>query len=185
MLLYDSVVSSDPGCPSDLKPGRHLGQLSFKEEAAGKLRVFAMVDVFTQSLLHPLHDYLFGIFKKLPNDGTHDQSRAFDIAQGLAEKYNGSFGFDLSSATDRLPVAVQSYFLSIIFDNHKFGKLWEYILVQRPYYISNNKYGFEKGNIYYSVGQPMGALSSWAMLNMIHHMMVQYCYCQCYGYNKP
>jgi hypothetical protein len=185
MLLYDTVVSSDPGYPSDLKPGRHLGQLSFKEEAAGKLRVFAMVDVFTQSLLKPLHDYLFEIFKNLPNDGTHDQSRAFEIAQGLANKYNGSFGFDLSSATDRLPVAVQSYFLSIIFDNHKFGKLWEYILVQRPYFIGNNKYGFEKGDIYYSVGQPMGALSSWAMLNMIHHMMVQYCYCQCYGFNKP
>lgn len=34
----------------------HLGRLSFKEEAAGKLRVFAMVDVFTQSMLKPLHD---------------------------------------------------------------------------------------------------------------------------------
>jgi len=92
-----------------------MGQLAFKEEAAGKLRVFAMVDVFTQSLLQPLHNWLFDLFRRLPNDGTHDQERAFDLAQKLAEKYNGSFGFDLSSATDRLPVIVQSYFLSTIF----------------------------------------------------------------------
>lgn len=33
-----------------------LGQLAIKEEAAGKVRVFAMVDVWTQSALKPLHD---------------------------------------------------------------------------------------------------------------------------------
>jgi hypothetical protein len=163
--------------------GVHLGQLAFKEEAAGKLRVFAMVDVFTQSLLQPLHLWLFSLFKKLPNDGTHDQERAFDLANELANKYNGSFGFDLSSATDRLPVKIQSYFLSVIF-GEGFGESWQSILVSRPYVILKNDYNLPVGNVYYSVGQPMGALSSWAMLNMIHHLMVQYCYCQCYGYNK-
>jgi hypothetical protein len=104
------------------KEGRHLGQLSFKEEAAGKLRVFAMVDVFTQSILKPLHDYLFNLFRNLPNDGTHNQERAFELAMELAKKYNGSYGFDLSSATDRLPVVIQSYFLSILFGK-RFGEL--------------------------------------------------------------
>jgi len=33
-----------------------LGQLALKEEAAGKIRVFAMVDIWTQSVLKPLHD---------------------------------------------------------------------------------------------------------------------------------
>jgi hypothetical protein len=141
------------------KDGRHLGQLAFKEEAAGKLRVFAMVDVFTQSLLKPLHDYLFEIFRRLPNDGTHDQSKAFDLAQKLAKKYNGSFGFDLSSATDRLPVKVQSYFLTVIF-GQKFGEIWQSILVGRSYFIPKNDYGIPEGDVYYSVGQPMGALSS-------------------------
>jgi hypothetical protein len=27
----------------------------------------------------------------------------------------------------------------------------------------------------YAVGQPMGALSSWAMLAITHHMIMQYC----------
>jgi hypothetical protein len=33
-----------------------LGKLAFKEEAAGKLRVFAMVDCLTQSALYGLHE---------------------------------------------------------------------------------------------------------------------------------
>jgi hypothetical protein len=31
------------------------------------------------------------------------------------------------------------------------------------------------GSIKYSVGQPMGALSSWAMLAITHHMIMQHC----------
>lgn len=93
-----------------------LGQLAFKVEAAGKLRVFAMVDVFTQSLMKPLHDSLFGLFKKLPNDGTHDQEKAFSYAVELGSKYNASYGFDLSSATDRLPISVQSHLLNVLFN---------------------------------------------------------------------
>jgi hypothetical protein len=51
-----------------------IGKLSMKKEAAGKVRVFAMVDVWTQSLLKPLHLALFEFLKSLPNDGTFDQN---------------------------------------------------------------------------------------------------------------
>jgi hypothetical protein len=50
-----------------------VGQLSRKEEAAGKVRVFAMVDVWTQSILKPLHRMLTLFLASLPNDGTKDQ----------------------------------------------------------------------------------------------------------------
>jgi len=61
-----------------------LGQLALKEEAAGKIRVFAMVDVWTQSVLRPLHDWLFDLFKRLPNDCTHNQDVGFLRAQDKA-----------------------------------------------------------------------------------------------------
>jgi hypothetical protein len=93
----------------------YLGALSFKEEAAGKLRVFAMVDIVTQSLLEPLHRVLFSLFKKIPNDCTHDQNRGFTYAQELSLKYGCSFGFDLSAATDRLPVSSQAAILNSLF----------------------------------------------------------------------
>jgi hypothetical protein len=47
--------------------------LGFKQEAAGKVRVFAMVDAWTQFLLGPLHSSLFKLLKTFPTDGTFDQ----------------------------------------------------------------------------------------------------------------
>jgi len=152
-------------------PTAPIGRLSFKEEAAGKLRVFAMVDVITQSLLRPLHDNLFEIFKKIPNDSTHNQDKAYKYAQELSLKYNASFGFDLSSATDRLPISSQKSILNNLFG---IGDLWANILVGREYHINENKYGIPTIPVKYAVGQPMGALSSWAMLNLVHHMMIQF-----------
>jgi hypothetical protein len=55
------------------KGGEAIGQLGFKEEAAGKLRVFAEVDSITQTLLSPLHHQLSRVLKKIGNDGTFDQ----------------------------------------------------------------------------------------------------------------
>lgn len=136
-----------------------LGRLSFKEEAAGKLRVFAMVDVLTQSLLKPLHDHLFYLFRFFPNDGTHDQEKAFKLAQNLADKYNACYGFDLSSATDRLPLSSQIVIINSLFNNN-LGDSWARLLVGRSYQITENEYSIPVGPIYYSVGQPMGALSS-------------------------
>jgi hypothetical protein len=74
-----------------------------------------MVDIITQSLLEPLHRTLFDLFKKIPNDCTHDQDRGFKLAQRLSLKFNCSYGFDLSAATDRLPVSSQSSILDSLF----------------------------------------------------------------------
>jgi hypothetical protein len=52
-----------------------LSKLGFKEEAAGKMRVFAMVDTITQWVLGPLHDKIFHILSRIPQDGTFDQTK--------------------------------------------------------------------------------------------------------------
>jgi hypothetical protein len=57
--------------------------------------------------LKPLHDFLFAILKKLPNDGTFDQNAAFERAQTKSHVSGCCFGYDLSSATDRLPILLQ------------------------------------------------------------------------------
>lgn len=152
-----------------------LGKLSFKEEAAGKLRIFAMVDVITQSLFNPLHLQLFKLFKNIPNDCTHNQNQGFKYAQELSLKYNKSYGFDLSSATDRLPLSSQTAILNSLFG---IGKEWSTILVERDFIISTNNYNIPLQSLKYSVGQPMGALSSWDMLNLMHHLMIQFIACQ-------
>jgi hypothetical protein len=49
---------------------------------------------------------------------------------------------------------------------------WKELLVGRSYTLSHADYGHHE--VKYSVGQPMGALSSWAMLALCHHLIVQY-----------
>jgi len=92
-----------------------LGQLSTKEEAAGKIRVFAMVDLWTQTACQSLHDYLMEVLKRLPNDGTFDQGLAFERANQKAILYKCAYGYDLSAATDRLPLSVQRDIISSLF----------------------------------------------------------------------
>lgn len=67
------------------KTQHSLGRLSFKEEAAGKLRVFAIIDSLSQMILKPLHDSLFEICKAFPADSTFDQNAAFKRAMSLSK----------------------------------------------------------------------------------------------------
>jgi len=151
-----------------------VGQLSCKEEAAGKIRVFAMVDIWTQSVLKPLHQFLFSILKSIPNDATFDQDAAVKRCFAKAKRSGKSFGYDLSAATDRLPIQLQVGILSSLIGKGA-ARLWAELLVGRDYYLNHrNGQVMETDSFRYSVGQPMGALSSWAMLALTHHLLVQY-----------
>jgi len=150
-----------------------LGQLSFKEEAAGKLRIFAIVDSWTQSLLRPLHDSLFDLLKRIPNDGTFNQDESVARSMSKALKSNCSWSYDLTAATDRLPIIFQSALLDRIIPR-KLGNSWAGLLVCRDYSYNLKNYSGDIGKVRYAVGQPMGALSSWAMLALTHHFLLQY-----------
>lgn len=129
-----------------------LGRLVKLYEAAGKVRIIAIVDPFTNWLLKPLHDWLFAILACIEQDGTFDQEKPI---QKLLDSHKKSFigSCDMSAATDRLPVVLQMLLLSHIF-GPKLAKAWMHLLVRRPYLIGPGR------SIFYSVGQPMGALSS-------------------------
>lgn len=62
----------------NLAPKLNSGKLGLKKEAAGKVRVFAMVECWTQWLLSPIHDYIFNLLRSFPGDGTFDQLRPVD-----------------------------------------------------------------------------------------------------------
>lgn len=149
-----------------------LGKLSPKLEAAGKIRVFAIVDSWTQSLLKPLHQVLFKILRTIPNDGTFDQDTSVHrIKTKVTEQsLKKVFSFDLSAATDRLPISLQSKILDTLIGIPGLGEVWRQILVDRDYVLLRNKgLGIDPQTVRYAVGQPMGALSSWAMLAITHH----------------
>ena len=149
-----------------------IGRLSLKEEAAGKVRVFAMVTAWDQAVLKPLHDMLFRGIRRLPNDGTFDQEAAVRRCLAKSTTAGCSFGYDLSAATDRLPLVIQEMILDRFIPG--IGRVWGRLLTERDYILNPPKaYSDFAGAYRYAVGQPMGALSSWAMLAVTHHLIAQ------------
>jgi hypothetical protein len=157
-------------------PGLGLSQFAIKEEAAGKLRLFALMDSITQSAMRPLHDYMFAILRLIPNDGTFDQDASIKRSQDKALASGCAYSYDLTAATDRLPVILTAFLFSTIVGIKVLGGYWRSIMVKRPFSFNSKvavKLGVSEGPYFYEVGQPMGALSSWPGLAITHHWIVQ------------
>lgn len=89
-----------------------LGKLSEKKEAAGKVRVFAITDLWTQSILDPLHCAIFSVLRRIPMDGTFDQLAP--VRRLVDKGHKAYYSYDLSAATDRLPVSLQEQILALL-----------------------------------------------------------------------
>jgi len=157
----------------DMTQYGYLGKLGTKVEAAGKIRVFAMVDAWTQWLLNPIHKTLFRALSNLSTDGTFDQLRPLKVL--VDYKYKKYFSYDLTAATDRLPVVLQEYLLQPLL-GYALARGWKELLVDRFYWFKGSPTKGKSLLLRYKVGQPMGALSSWAMLAMTHHYIIQLCW---------
>jgi hypothetical protein len=147
----------------------HLGRLTIIKEMRGKARVVGITDAWTQCLFKPLHDAIYSKLGAMPEDGTKDQLAPVKLMlnprSGLEPSYLASV--DLSAATDRLPVFQQELILESL---GLPGHLWASIL-RRPYNYMDEDY-------VYAVGQPMGAYSSFAMLALTNHVIMQVAFIQ-------
>lgn len=146
-----------------------IGRLGVVYDQAGKARIIAICSYFIQLILKPLHNSLFRTLKGLETDGTFDQHKPLDILISKANVNSIFHCFDLSAATDRLPIHIQRDILNIL--KPGFGDSWSRILDIEWYY--------NKSFIKYAVGQPMGAYSSWGMLAVTHHVIVRYAALRC------
>lgn len=86
--------------PLPLKRGE-LRKLACFPDKEGKQRVVAVLDYFSQSVLKPLHHYLFKVLKKIPQDRTFSQSGFLGGYDNVVEEI---YSVDLKSATDRFPI---------------------------------------------------------------------------------
>lgn len=145
----------------------YCGKLSVVYDQAGKARVVASVNWWIQSAFKGLHLSIFRFLKTVPTDGTFNQKLSFDRFLELYSSNHLMSGFDLSAATDRLPIELQK---DILIAAGLPGNLWLDIL-SFPYCAPfENKE--DTSVVRYAVGQPMGAYSSWAMLALTHHVIV-------------
>lgn len=163
-----------------------LGKLGFKVEPAGKLRVFAMVDCVTQIVMKPVHNVLFNILGTIPQDGTFDQKRPAELLLRTVGPKGSYWSYDLSAATDRFPLLLQHATMAFLLGPRLAG-LWVRLLTWREFAVPLPPRGtiLPKGGaaraVMYGAGQPMGALTSWAIFSLTHHILVQFAAYKAYG----
>jgi hypothetical protein len=157
------------------------GKLAALPEAAGKVRIIAIVDAWTQTYLTPVHDYFFRLLKKVPQDATFDQQGA--VSNFAKKGLKNLFSFDLSAATDTipwtlyqaimkhlLPVGVSDAWLALLRDREWLLPMWKEPDEKHPKRLQVDGKSFIK----YNRGQPMGARSSFGALALVHHALVQF-----------
>jgi len=148
--------------------GGKIRKLSYFPDREDKVRVIAILDYFSQSVLKPFHSYLLNVLRKIPQDMTFNQGDFRKILDNQEIYYS----VDLSNATDRFPMEVICNLLKAKFPNHYIDS-WKDIMVGYPFSYKDPT-GKEE-NLSYSVGNPMGAYSSWSSFALAHHYIVYYC----------
>lgn len=173
----------------------NMGKLSVVYDQAGKARVVAITNFWIQLALKPLHDAIFKYLSSVEEDGTFDQDNALKRYMANSDPAHKFHSFDLTSATDRIPVDVQEQILNELGYPGKWWKelldiswKWSLGFKETEFGLSVPISGFKNHiveilstlssphgtTVKYAVGQPMGAYSSWAMLALTHHVIVRY-----------
>nr|AWY10963.1 RNA-dependent RNA polymerase [Sclerotinia sclerotiorum mitovirus 1 HC025-A] len=142
-----------------------IGKISVIEDPELKMRPIAMVDYYSQLVLRPIHDGILKKLRNLPQDRTFTQNPFNNWGKTMGHKF---WSLDLTSATDRFPISLQERLIAGLLKDPVKARAWRDILVDRDYKLPTG--GFTR----YSVGQPMGAYSSWTTFTLTHHMVVQY-----------
>lgn len=148
-----------------------LTRISFLQEGAGKVRNVCIVDWFTQHYLKPMHLQLFEILRVLPTDATFDQEGAVD---SFSKRSGYMASYDLTSATEIIPQFLYAEVLTPFFGAAT-ASAWLSLIADRWFHIlPNREYSRVESPVRYRRGQPMGALSSWASMALVHHFLVQF-----------
>jgi hypothetical protein len=133
----------------------------------GKTRVIAILDYWSQAALCPLHDSLFRILRTIPQDMTFTQGAFKDVVRSWGEGVT-LHSIDLTNATDRFPIDLIGSVLEH-WIGRDYVRAWKDIMVGYPFL------GPDGEEYSYSVGNPMGAKSSWSSFALAHHFVVFWC----------
>lgn len=149
-----------------LSPKGISARLSLVKDKEAKTRVVAILDYWTQSALRPLHDSLMRFLRGLRSDCTFNQGSF----RSKLPSHGPYYSVDLSSATDRLPVAIQETVLAALLGSKEYAAAWRQLICDREYVVTWGN----RGRVKYACGQPMGAYSSWTTFALTHHLIVRY-----------
>jgi hypothetical protein len=144
-----------------------LSKISMISEGGGKTRNVAIIDFWSQNALVWIHDVVMDILRKKKTDATYNQEDGFSRVIERANQTGYCASFDLTSATDRFPLAIQKEVVKLLF-GEQIGNDWATVIADRDFVTPDGLI------IRWEVGQPLGALSSWGVFALTHHFIVKY-----------
>jgi len=147
-----------------------LRKLSYFSDPEGKVRVIAIFDYWSQTALLPLHRGIMKYLSRLEMDGTKNQN-FFTQKALMPEEDNSFWSLDLTAATDRMPIALQERVVRRLYASTEKASAWKNIMTSLAFTLQVSK--TDTRTLFYGAGQPMGAYSSWAVMALTHHIIVQ------------
>jgi len=145
--------------------GKTLRRITWFPDKESKVRIVAILDYWSQTALKGLHDYLFKVLRKIPQDCTFEQGSFLEKTKSFEYFYS----FDLTAATDRFPIVVISKVLKGLLPDH-YVEAWVELMVKQPFNLPQSE-----EVISYNAGNPMGAYSSWNSFTIAHHYVMYWC----------
>jgi hypothetical protein len=127
---------------------RH-SKLVLLPDKAGKTRVIAIGDWWSNVALSSLHDNFLAALKNLPSDVTFRQDKIPTLIKSMGPSL---YSADMTAFTDVFPIELEEHIVSTAYGT-KIGGLWKTI-------ISNRIFEHPLGGVKYAAGNPMGLLSS-------------------------
>jgi hypothetical protein len=146
-----------------LQPKGRRAKLAKIKDKEAKCRIVGILDYPSQSALFPLHKALMSLLKGLRPDCTFNQG-SFRATLSPKGPY---YSIDLSAATDRFPCTLQEAVLSVLISK-EYAAAWRRTVIDRDFSVP-----WDNSSVRYTVGQPMGAYSSWALFAVTHHAIVR------------
>jgi len=166
-MNLDSWKKAIDNNPKFLETDHNHSRISQLSEGGGKTRNIAIIDYWSQSALSFIHDKLMSQLRGIRVDATYSQEDGFKTVVKKANSSGVCYSFDLSSATDRFPLKLQTLVIKQMF-GETIGELWETVIARR-------NFKFKDRIITWARGQPLGALSSWAAFSLTHHLFMRWC----------
>jgi hypothetical protein len=162
--LTKPKISLDIHAKRKVKGNFNHSKLVFLPDKAGKTRLIAIGDWWSNLALTDIHIAFMQGLRKLRSDYTYRQDK---IPQAVKRMGSNLYSSDMTAFTDRFPIEIEEAIVKRCYGS-EVGTLWKRIL--------QRKFPSEGGNISYEVGNPMGLLSSWAVSTSAHHLVKTWCW---------
>jgi hypothetical protein len=152
-----------------------IGNIRARIQKDGKTRFYYAPSQWEQFLLYPFAETLKSQNRRIPQDCTFEQEKGVVKIMEWLKEGKTVWSFDLSSATDRFPLALTRGIL-LGLKQHPNWRMWvnTFTILSRTYHkvsYAGSKAMFK--SLKWGCGQPLGLNASFAAFALSHHAVVR------------